>query len=107
MDFNTSQLASALRTVLIALGGGTVVAAGYMDLEVWTQIASAIAVFLIGAWGWWAKTNNNLVVAAASVPDVQAIVAPGMSAADDPEQPKVVDTAGQASALPRAPYPTR
>lgn len=85
---NPEQLAVLFRTAL-QFGGGYLVGQGIVDAETWTVLSGALLTLAITLWGLWARKDSNLIKSAAAVPAVEKVVAPGVSAARDPDYPKV------------------
>lgn len=75
---NSEQVKSALRTLVATFGGsiaGFFVAKGWFTTDQVMSILTSEAFLgvatsaVVGAWGIWAKTRNNLLVTAATVTD--------------------------------------
>ena len=71
---NQEQVLSLLRT-LLQIGGSVAVTKGWTDEGTVVALTGALVTIAATAWGLIARSNKNLVVAAAAVPEVQQIVA--------------------------------
>ncbi|MBA3727579.1 MAG: hypothetical protein H0W86_14395, partial [Armatimonadetes bacterium] len=69
---NNEQIASFVRQMLL-VGSGFMIARGFGTAETWAMIAPAIVAMVTAAWGFWARTDKNLIKSAADVPVVTQI----------------------------------
>ena len=70
---NREQFEMLFRTALQILGA-FVVGNGWIGGEEWVAASAALVVIVVTIWGVVARSNKNLITAAAKVPDVSAIV---------------------------------
>jgi hypothetical protein len=69
---NNEQIASFVRQILL-VGSGYMIARGYGTADQWAMIAPAVVAMVTAAWGFWARTDKNLIKSAADVPVVTQI----------------------------------
>lgn len=88
---NQEQITTAIRQLLLVVSSGLIVK-GYGNTDLWASIIPPLAVLIATVlWGWWARTDKNLIKSAAAVPAVEIIAAPGTDVAANSNYPKVVD----------------
>lgn len=87
--FNADQVGSAVRAILIGLGG-YVVGSGWMSGELWLEVVASVTTVVVALWGVWANNDKNLVKSAANVPAVHKIETNTQQLATDIPSPKVV-----------------
>jgi GH24 family phage-related lysozyme (muramidase) len=85
------QVSATLRSILLALGGAAV-SKGIIDQSTLAGIVGVAISAISYGWSLWGHTNTQIIAAAASLPEVQKIIAPS-AIADSPKfaaNPKVV-----------------